>query len=124
MLLIADAHFLDFPIELLNAFKNRPITRDFSIQIHQERLTQAEAVEKDKKSKGPANQNNVPLGKIIALATPGKCFDMLQEKKMGWIVKSGLSIGELETLVSQSYGLLYCGRERFLAEISPSRIGW
>ena len=124
LLLIADCHLLDFPLELLPQFKDRPISRDFSIQIHQERMAQQEEGEKDKKAKakGGSDTNNVPISKIIALGTPGKCLDMITEHKMGWSVKSGLSTGELETMISDSSGLLYCGRERFLASLAPSRV--
>ena len=47
---------------------------------------------------------------------------MLNDYKMGWSVKSGLSTGELEAMISDSSGLLYCGRERFLASLAPSRV--
>ena len=83
LLLIADCHLLDFPLELLPQFKNRPISRDFSIQIHQERMNKQEDNGKDKKAKGGkggSDENIVPISKILALGTPGKCLNMLTGK--------------------------------------------
>ena len=128
LLILADSHLLDLPIEILPQFKTRPISRDFSIQIHQERLHQLAEVAgkgvKDGKAKGGSEKggNSVQISRFLGLGSPGKCLNMLNEQKLGCNIKSGLSTGELEKVILESNGLLYCGRERFMASLSPHRV--
>jgi len=119
-ILIADFHLLDTPLELIPELADRPISRDFSLQIFLNRLALRE--EKDQKTKAPANMNMTSLNNTVCLATPGRCADSVAQMKQNWKEKSGLSIGEIESFMATSNGLVYCGRERFFSSIPPSRI--
>nr|AAL56435.1 integrin-like protein [Oikopleura dioica] len=119
-ILIADFHLLDTPLELIPELADRPISRDFSLQIFLNRLALRE--EKEQKTKAAPNTNMTSLSNTVCLATPGRCADSVSQMKQNWKEKSGLSIGEIESFMATSSGLVYCGRERFFSSIPPSRI--
>lgn len=56
LLIIGDPFFLDLPLEAVSWFKNFQLCRDFSTQLHQNRVDRF------------GKENSIPKGKIIGIA--------------------------------------------------------